>query len=66
MKMSNLDYAAMVFMVIGALNWGLFGAFKFDLVQTVLGTMPWLSQAVYLLIGVSGLYTLYKMMTMKK
>jgi uncharacterized membrane protein YuzA (DUF378 family) len=66
MKMSNLDYAAMIFMTIGALNWGLVGAFKFDVVQTVLGTSPMLAQLVYILIGLSGLYTLYKMMTMKK
>ena len=66
MKMSELDWAAWSFVVIGALNWGLVGAFKFDLVQTVFGTSPALVQLVYILVGLSGLYSLYKMMTMKK
>ena len=66
MKMTDLDWAAMVFCVIGAINWGLVGAFKFDLIMTVLGTSPILAQIMYILIGLSGLYTLYKMMTMKK
>lgn len=66
MKMSEIDWAAWVFMLIGALNWGLVGAFKLDLVMTILGTSPALAQLVYILIGLSGLYWLYKMMTMKK
>lgn len=65
-KMNELDWVAWVLVVVGALNWGLVGAFKFDLVQTVLGTSPGLVQLVYILVGLSGLYWLYKMMTMKK
>ncbi len=66
MKMNELDWAAWVLMVIGAINWGLVGAFKFDLVQTLFGTSPVLVSVVYILVGLSGLYTMYKMMTMKK
>ena len=65
-KMTEIDWAAWVLMLIGALNWGLVGAFKLDLVMTILGTSPALAQLVYILIGLSGLYWLYKMMTMKK
>ncbi len=66
MKMNSLDWAAWVFVVIGAVNWGLVGAFKLDLVMTVFGTSPVLVQVMYILIGLSGLFTLYKMITMKK
>lgn len=66
MKMNELDWASWVFILLGALNWGLVGAFRLDLVQTVLGTSPALVQLVYILVGLSGLYWLYKMMTMKK
>jgi len=66
MKMNELDWAAGVLAVIGALNWGLVGAFKFDVVMTVFGTSPVLVQLVYILVGLSGLYWLYKMLTMKK
>lgn len=66
MKMTELDWAAWIFMLIGALNWGLVGAFKLDLVMTILGTSPALAQLVDILVGLSGLYWLYKMMTLKK
>lgn len=64
MKMKELDWLAYVLVTVGALNWGLIGAFRFDLVQTILGTSPALVQLVYVLVGLSGLYMLWKM-TMK-
>ena len=66
MKMKEIDWVAWTFVIIGALNWGLVGAFRLDFVQTILGTSPGLVQLVYILIGLSGLYTLYKMSSMKK
>ena len=66
MKMNSLDWAAWVLVVIGALSWGVLGAFKLDLVTIVFGTSPVLVQIVYILIGLAGLYSLYKMTTMKK
>jgi uncharacterized membrane protein YuzA (DUF378 family) len=66
MKMKELDWVAYVLVTLGALNWGLVGAFRLDLVQTILGTSPGLVQLVYILIGLSGLYWLYKMTSMKK
>lgn len=61
MKMKEVDNLAGALVTIGALNWGLVGAFKLDLVQTVLGTSPALVQLVYILVGLSGLYMLYRM-----
>ena len=66
MKMKELDWVAYVLVTLGALNWGLVGAFRLDLVQTILGTSPGIVQLVYILIGLSGLYSLYKMSSMKK
>lgn len=65
-KMNEVDWAALVFMVIGAINWGLVGAFKLDVVAVVFGTSPWLARVVYILVGVSGLYWFYKMVKMRK
>lgn len=64
-KVTELDWAAGVLVVTGAINWGLVGAFKFDLVMAVFGTSPVLAQVVYGIIGMSGLYWLYRMITMK-
>lgn len=48
--------------LIGAINWGLVGLFKFDLVAALLagggkfGNISTLSQIVYGLVGLSALY----------
>lgn len=65
MKYKELDMVAWLLMVLGALNWGLVGAFKLDLVQLILGTTPALVQLVYILIGLAGLYGVYMMMNKK-
>lgn len=61
MKMKEIDWITYVLVTLGALNWGLIGAFNLDLVKTILSTSPALIQLVYILIGLSGLYWLYKM-----
>ncbi len=66
MKMKEVDWLVSVLVTVGALNWGLVGAFKLDLVQTILGTSPAIVQLVYVLVGLSGLYSLYKMTTKAK
>lgn len=66
MKMKELDWVVNTLVTVGALNWGLVGAFKLDLVQTILGTSPALVQLVYVLVGLGGLYQLYKMTTKSK
>ena len=65
MKMSTLDYIGWVLVVVGALNWGLIGAFNFNLVTMLFG-VGMLTQWVYILFGLAGLYSLWKMFTMKK
>ncbi len=64
-KMSELEWAAWIFVIIGALNWASFGLFAFDSVQVVFGTSPLLAKVVYGLIGVSGAYSLAKLFIKK-
>ncbi len=47
---------ALTIAIIGAINWGLIGIFRFDLVAFILGDMSWLSRIVYILVGLCGLY----------
>lgn len=56
--MKGLDYTALTFVIIGAVNWGLIGLFRLDLVSLLFGNMTWLSRVVYTLVGISGLYLL--------
>ena len=51
-----IDTIALVLIIIGAINWGLIGFFKFDLVAAICGTMSTLSRIIYALVGISGLW----------
>jgi uncharacterized protein len=54
--MKKIDILAAVLVVVGALNWGLVGAFKFDLVATLLGDGTGGARAVYLLVGLAAVF----------
>jgi hypothetical protein len=54
--MKALDVVAAVLVVVGGLNWGLVGAFGFDLVATIFGEMSGLSRIVYVLVGLAAAY----------
>ena len=56
--MKGLDYTALTLVIIGAINWGLIGLFRLDLVSLLFGNMTWLSRVVYTLVGISGMYLL--------
>lgn len=54
--MKVIDKIALVLIIIGAINWGLIGIFKFDLVATIFGNMTMLTRIIYSLVGISGLW----------
>ncbi len=54
--MKVIDTIALVLIIIGAINWGLIGLFKFNLVDTIFGTMSLISRIIYTLVGISGLW----------
>ena len=54
--MKVIDKIALVLIIIGAINWGLIGFFKFDLVATIFGEMSIISRIVYGLVGISGFW----------
>ncbi len=57
--MSVLSRIALALVIIGGLNWGLIGFFRFDLVATLFGGQDaFLSRVVYGLVGISALLCL--------
>lgn len=58
-KMNALDWVAMVLVIVGGLNWGLYGAFEYDLVASVFGDLTTVSKVVYILVGLSALYMIF-------
>jgi uncharacterized membrane protein YuzA (DUF378 family) len=55
-KYNFLDWTAFVIMVIGGLNWGLYGLFGIDLVAIIFGDFSALSRIVYVIVGISAFY----------
>lgn len=53
-----LKIIAYIFVIIGALNWGLVGFFGFDLVASIFGEMSFLSRIVYGIVGISAVLSL--------
>lgn len=58
MNVTFWDYTSLTLVIIGAVNWGLVGFFRFDLVSFLFGNMSWLSRVIYALVGLAGLYLL--------
>lgn len=52
------DYIVLTVVVIGAVNWGLIGFFRFDLVAWLFGSMSLLTRIIYAIVGLGGLYLL--------
>ena len=56
--MKTLDYILLTLGVIGAVNWGLIGFLRFDLVRVLFGDMTILSRIIYAAVGIGGLYAI--------
>ncbi len=55
--MSVLDRIALALTVIGGINWGLVGIFKFDLVAWICGGQTSvIARIIYVLVGVAALW----------
>lgn len=53
-----LHKIAFALLFVGGLNWGLWGAFEWNLVEAVLGAWPTVVRVVYVLVGLSALASL--------
>ena len=52
-----MDTIALILSIIGSLNWGLIGIFKFDLVAWIFGGQDAvISRIIYALVGLAGLW----------
>jgi uncharacterized membrane protein YuzA (DUF378 family) len=67
--MRKLNALAAILTIVGGLNWGLVGLFKFDLVAAVFGGMQFgevniASSVVYALVGLSAAYLASQLRTL--
>lgn len=69
-EMNFIDWIAFVLVVVGGLNWGLVGIGNFlggnwDLVNLILGSVPFLRDLVYIVVGISAVYAAIRIATNK-
>jgi len=58
-NMETLQKIALVFTVIGAINWGLIGFFDFNLVTMIFGDASLLTRIIYMIVGIAGIINIY-------
>ena len=54
-----LKRIALLLTVLGGINWGLIGAFGFDLVKFIFTLAPAVVPIVYIIVGIAACYTLF-------
>ena len=57
--MKTVNNIALTLVIVGALNWLLVGLFKFNLVDSIFGSFSLISRLIYILVGISGLWSLF-------
>ena len=62
--MMALKRIALLLTIIGGINWGLVGAFGFDLVKSLSDFVhvPAIAPIIYIIVGISACYTLFAYM----
>ncbi len=56
MDSKGLHMVAFVLLLVGGLNWGLWGLLNINLVEWLLGAWPMVVRLVYVLVGLSAVY----------
>lgn len=57
--MWTLAVIALILVIIGAINWLLIGLFNFNLVSAMFGERSGLSKAIYVIVGLAGIYAIW-------
>lgn len=55
------DWAASILTSVGAINWGLLSFSNFNLVEAIFGEDTMMTQVIYGLVGIAGLWNAYQL-----
>jgi uncharacterized membrane protein YuzA (DUF378 family) len=61
-----LDWIALILLVVGGINWGLFGTLGIDLLALLFGAMTIPARVMYGLIGLASLYGVVLLMRLAR
>lgn len=65
--MKTLDVTSFILLIIGGINWGLWGLFQFDLIASIFGSSTNIAaRGAYDLIGLAGLYAMFAGWSLKE
>ena len=53
--MKKIDIVALIFLLAGGINWGLWGLFEFNLIYYIFGE-NWIYRVLFVLFGISAVY----------
>jgi uncharacterized protein len=56
--MNILNLVSWILVLVGGVNWGLYGLFKLNLVEAILGS-GFLARLVYIIVGAAACYIIY-------
>jgi uncharacterized membrane protein YuzA (DUF378 family) len=56
--MKYLKQIAYVLLIIGGINWGVYGVSGYDIVNIIFGSIPVIANIIYVLVGLSAVYIL--------
>lgn len=57
-KLNTIEWIALILVIIGGINWGLWGLFEFNAVGAIFGELTTLARIVYIVVGLAALYIL--------
>jgi uncharacterized membrane protein YuzA (DUF378 family) len=60
--MKMFELIAMILLLIGGINWGLVGAFNYNVITNLLGDGSTMTRAVYAIVGLCALYEAFQFM----
>ncbi|MCX6566471.1 MAG: DUF378 domain-containing protein [Candidatus Aminicenantes bacterium] len=64
-KIGLLGWICQILVLIGALNWGLVGALKIDLVSKIFGYGT-VTRVIYIIVGLAAVFLIIDLLTPKK
>jgi uncharacterized membrane protein YuzA (DUF378 family) len=55
-NLNVMDIFTAVILIVGGLNWGIYGFFGVNIIDSIFGVMSVVSRIIYILVGVSAVY----------
>ncbi|MFA5009042.1 MAG: DUF378 domain-containing protein [Candidatus Paceibacterota bacterium] len=55
-KLNSFDWLALILVIIGGINWGIYGIWGYDLVAVIFGSIAIIAKIIYILVGISAVY----------